>query len=92
MISGFSARYELFEAFAQGKSPATKVRDFLRADPVAVTSGETILTVGELMNKHELVWMPVVESKQDRRLIGIIRSGNVLRFLVERSRTDSSVA
>jgi predicted transcriptional regulator len=91
-LEGLVRRDELFEAFAQGKTPATKVRDFMRADAGAVTLGDTILTVGELMNKQDLFWLPVVESKQDRRLIGIIRSENVLRFTVEQSRTDRSVA
>jgi len=79
------------EAFAQGKSPATKVRDFMRVDAVAVTPGDTILTVGELMNKNDLLWLPVVESKQNRRFIGIIRPEHVLHFIVEQSRTDRSV-
>ena len=63
----------------------------MRGDAGAVTPGDTILTVGELMNKQDLVWLPVVESKQDRRLIGIIRSERLLRFTVEQSRTNSSV-
>jgi NADH dehydrogenase len=91
-LEGLVRRDELFEAFAQGKSPETKVRDFMRADVGAVTPGDTILMVGELMNKQDLFWLPVVESKQDRRLIGIIRSESVLRFTVEQSRTDRSVA
>ena len=92
LLEGLVRRDELFEAFAQGKSPATKVRDFMRADAVAVTPGDTILTVGELMNKNDLLWLPVVESKLNRRFIGIIRSEHVLHFIVEQSRTDRSVA
>jgi len=64
----------------------------MRVDASAATPGDTILTVGELMNKQDFVWLPVVESNQERRLIGIIRSENVLRFTVEQSRTDRSVA
>ena len=51
----------------------------MRADPVAVTPGETILTVGELMKSMISSGCPF-ESKRNRRLIGIIRSEKVLRF------------
>lgn len=84
-LEGIVTRNELFEAFAQGKKPLTKVRDFMRTDPVAVTPDEMSLMAGDLMNKHDIDWLPVVESKEDRRLIGIVRSEKMLRWLVEQS-------
>jgi len=38
--------------------------------------------VAELMHKHDSDWMPVVEDKESRRLIGVIRSERMLRSLV----------
>ncbi|MBS0181151.1 MAG: FAD-dependent oxidoreductase [Nitrospira sp.] len=84
-LQGVITRNELFEAFAQGQSAGTNVRDFMRVDPVIITSDETSLMAGELMNKHDLDWLPVVESKENRRLIGIVRSEKMLRWLVEQS-------
>lgn len=81
-LEGIVTRNELFEAFAQGKTAATKIRDIMRADPIVVTPQDTSLTVGDLMNRSDIDWVPVVESKETRRLIGVIRSEKMLRCLM----------
>ncbi|HWV46062.1 MAG TPA: CBS domain-containing protein, partial [Nitrospira sp.] len=88
ILQGVITRNELFEAFAQGKKPSTKVRDFMRNDPIAVTSKDTSLMASDLMNKHDIDRLPVVESKDNRRLIGLVRSEKMLRWLVEQSHVD----
>ena len=82
-LRGIVTRNELFEAFAQGKKPIAKVQDFMHPDPVAVTPDDMSLVVGDLMSRHDIDWLPVVESKDDRRLIGIVRSEKMLRWLVD---------
>ena len=89
-LEGIVTRKELFEAFAQGKKPSTKVREFMRANPVSMTPDDMSLMAGDLMSKHDLDWLPVVENKEDRRLIGIVRSEKMLRWLVEQFRVDPS--
>jgi CBS domain-containing protein len=81
-LQGVITRNELFEAFAQGKSAAANVRDFMKIDPVVVTPDDTSLMGGDLMNRHDLDWLPVVEDKDSRRLVGVIRSERMLRHLV----------
>ncbi|MGE3780114.1 MAG: CBS domain-containing protein [Pirellulaceae bacterium] len=61
----------------------------MRPDPVAMTPNEMSLMVGDLMSRHDIDWLPVVESKEDRRLIGIVRSEKMLRWLVEQSESDA---
>lgn len=90
ILQGVITRNELFEAFAQGKKPSIKVRDFMRSDPIAVTSKDTSLMASDLMNKHDIDRLPVVESKDNRRLIGLVRSEKMLRWLVEQSHVDPS--
>ena len=84
-LRGIVTRNELFEAFAQGKKPIAKVQDFMHPDPVAVTPDDMSLVVGDLMSRHDIDWLPVVESKDERRLIGVVRSEKMLRWLVEQS-------
>ncbi len=81
-LEGLVTRSELFEVFAQGKKPSTKVPDFMHADPITVTPDDTSLMAGELMIKHDIDWLPVVESKEDPRLLGIVRSEKMLCWLV----------
>ena len=37
------------------------------------------------MNKHDIDWLPVVENKENWRLIGIVRSEKLLRWLMEQA-------
>ncbi|MDF0676996.1 MAG: FAD-dependent oxidoreductase [Nitrospira sp.] len=87
-LEGIVTRNELFEAFAQGKQPSTKVWDFMRADPLTVTPDDRSLMVGDLMSRHDIDWLPVVENQDNRRLIGLVRSEKMLRWLVEQSSLD----
>ena len=81
-LQGVVTRSELFGAFEQGRGPATKVEDFMLDNPMMVMPDQSPLTVAELMHKHNVDWMPVVENKESRRLIGVIRSERMLRSLV----------
>ena len=81
-LQGVITRDELFEAFAQGKTAATKVHDFMRVDPVAVTSKESSLVAGDVMNRHNVDSVPVLENERTRRLIGVIRSEKMLNYLL----------
>lgn len=80
-LLGVVTRSELFGAFEQGRGPATKVEDFMLTDPIMVTLDQSPLTVAELMHKHDMDWLPVVENRDSRRLIGVIRSERMLRQL-----------
>lgn len=81
-LLGIVTRSELFGTFEQGKGPATKVEDFMSRNPMMVTPDQSPLTAAELMHRHDVDWMPVVEDKETRRLIGVIRSERMLRSLV----------
>lgn len=72
-LEGIVTRNELFEAFAQEKQPTTKVREFMHVDPVVVTPDDMSLTAADLMNRHDIDRLPVVQNKKDGHLIGIVR-------------------
>ncbi len=89
-LLGVVTRNELFEVFEQGRGPATKVEDFMLTDPIMVTPDQSPLTVAESMHKHDVDWLPVVENRDSRHLIGIIRSERMLRHLVAHMSDSSS--
>jgi len=90
-LEGIVTRNELFEAFAQGKRAGTAIREIMRADPLVVTPDDTSLMVGDLMNKSDIDWVPVVERKETRRMIGVIRSEKILRCLVAQTAEPSTM-
>ena len=79
---GVVTRSELFGAFEEGRGPATKVEDFMLTNPIIVMPDQPPLTVAELMHKHDVDWLPVVENRDSRHVIGVIRSERMLRRLV----------
>lgn len=89
-LLGVVTRNELFEVFEQGRGPETKVEDFMLTDPIMVTPDQSPLTVAESMHKHDVDWLPVVENRDSRHLIGIIRSERMLRHLVAHMSDSSS--
>lgn len=80
-LLGVVTRSELFGAFEQGRGPATKVEDFMLTNPIMVTPDQSPMTVAELMHKHDVDWLPVVENRDSRRVIGVIRSERMFRRL-----------
>jgi predicted transcriptional regulator len=60
-------------------------------EPVMATLDQTPLAVAELMHKQDVDWMPVVEDRDSRRLIGVVCSERMLRHLVSHM-TDSSTS
>ena len=83
-LLGLVGRDELFQAFELGRELKTPAQEFMRRDPVIVTPDQTPLAVAELMHKHDIDWVPVVENTDTRRLIGILRSERMLRRLASR--------
>ena len=81
-LQGVVTRSELFGAFEQGRGPATTVEDIMLNNSTMVTPNQSPLTVAEMMHKHDMDWLPVVENRDSRRVIGIIRSERMLRRLV----------
>ena len=57
---------------------------------VMVTPDQSPLTVADLMHKHDMDWLPVVENQDSRRMIGVIRSERMLRCLVAHMSDSSS--
>lgn len=81
-LQGVVTRTELFGAFEQGKGPATKVEAFMSGNAMMITLDQSPLAAAELMHKHDVDWVSVVEDKDARRLIGVIRSERMLRSLL----------
>jgi NADH dehydrogenase len=90
-LQGIVTKNELFQAFELGCGPATMVQELMVREPVLARQDQTPLAVAELMHKHDIDWMPVVENEATRRMIGIIRSERMLRRLVSRPPNEPEV-
>ncbi len=57
-----------------------KVKDFMTANPITVTPNTTIGAAANLMWKHKISGLPVVNS--DRKLVGIITESDIFEMVV----------
>jgi len=69
---------ELYNLLAQ-----ITVKDIMSRQLLTVSPGQTIITAADMMLKHRISGMPVMNEKNE--LVGIITEGDIFRALVELS-------
>ena len=74
MIGAVSDRDITIRAVADGKDGSTKVRDVMSAGVIWAYEEDTIDAAAELMSKHQIRRLPVVNV--DKRLVGIVALGD----------------
>ncbi|MEO7254080.1 MAG: CBS domain-containing protein [Casimicrobium sp.] len=74
MIGAISDRDIAIRAVADGKDGSTKVRDVMSAGVIWAYEEDTIDDAAELMSKHQIRRLPVVNV--DKRLVGIVALGD----------------
>ncbi len=79
-LVGLVSHRSLLRLVGQGmkgkEQPPVAVKDIMKLDPVCVTPGTATLDAIELMRKHRVGCLPVVE---DNRLVGIISERDLIR-------------
>ena len=77
-LAGVVTRTDLFRALSSGAKPETFVDEFMTKDPVAICLADTSLAAAATMRDHHLKWIPVVNAKEDRHLVGCLRAHAML--------------
>ena len=69
-----------------------KCNEVMTRDPACIEPGEGIARAAELMKRHDVGSVPVVESKQDHKLIGIVTDRDlVVKVLAGGGSVDRAV-
>ncbi len=74
MIGAISDRDIVIRAVAEGKTSDTKVRDIMSTGIVWASQDDTVDQAAELMGKHQIRRLPVIDA--DKRLVGIVALGD----------------
>ncbi|MFO0775159.1 MAG: FAD-dependent oxidoreductase [Nitrospiraceae bacterium] len=82
-LRGLVGRTELFDALSRGATADAPVAGLMRTTVLTATPQDFCLTIAEAMHKEDADWVPVVASKENRRLVGVVRSERLLRYIVE---------
>jgi len=88
------ARIAVSSMATHGEGPSQhKLSDFLLGGRVYVALDDPILVASATMLDHGISWMPVVQSKDDLRPVGVIRGERIsLRIIQKLGRQDSARA
>jgi CBS domain-containing protein len=83
MIGTISDRDIAIRAVAEGKGPATKVREIMSAGICWAYEDDSVEHAAKLMSEHQVRRLPVVNH--DKRLVGIVALGD---FAVDSSQIE----
>jgi len=61
------------------KITATKIKDVMTKNVITVSSSQTIINVAELMEKHDINRLPVVDNK---KIVGIVARADIIKSLI----------
>lgn len=94
-LKGILTRTDLLRAFEVELRPDTKVRDFMVANPLAVTANDNSLLAAATMRDHGLKWLPVVDDQESRRVVGYVRAEKmlygILHKLISENKFESQI-
>lgn len=83
MIGTISDRDIAIRAVAEGKGPATKVREIMSAGICWAYDDDSVEHAAKLMSEHQVRRLPVVN--RDKRLVGIVALGD---FAIDSSQIE----
>jgi NADH dehydrogenase len=78
------ARIALSPAETRGNAPLRKLSDLLPGDPIYVTLEDSTLVASTMMLDHGISWLPVVQSKSDKRPVGYLRAEKISKLLIQK--------
>ena len=78
------ARISVAPADTSGDFLRYKLKEILFGDPVYVAQQDSILAAAATMLDHGISWMPVVQSKNDLRPIGVLRGERISARMIQK--------
>lgn len=85
-LNGLVTMTDLFRTFESGAKIDTPVAEFMVKDPVAISTDDTSLVAVTTLRDYRLKWIPVVDEKEDRRILGYISARKIMAYVLEKTR------
>jgi NADH dehydrogenase len=82
-LKGILTRTDFGRAVDSGVNLSTKVREFMKSDPIIVAADDETAAVAATMRLHGIKWMPVVESLDSRKIRGYVRIDKMMKFVLQ---------
>ncbi|HET7537184.1 MAG TPA: FAD-dependent oxidoreductase [Candidatus Didemnitutus sp.] len=82
-LDGLITLTDLLRAQASGVTPDTPLEKYMVREPVCVLSSDTALVVASAFREHGFKSMPVVENKESRRIVGVVRARKLIARVLQ---------
>jgi NADH dehydrogenase len=83
MLEGVISITDLLRGRSRGAAGATPASEFMTRNPVAVATEDTCAVAATAIRQYGLKSLPVVEHKNNRRLVGCIRVRRLMAFVFQ---------
>ncbi|MGH7802145.1 MAG: CBS domain-containing protein [Thermodesulfobacteriota bacterium] len=76
-------------ALSSGVKKETPVTEFMTRDPVAISLEDSSLSAAATLKDYKIKWIPVVDQKQIRRIVGCISAQKMMAYILKESSAAS---
>jgi NADH dehydrogenase len=80
-LDGVLTMTDLFRARDSGAMASTPASQFMSKNPVALAADDNCAVAAEAMREYRLKSIPVVEKKDNRKVVGCVRSRRVMGYV-----------
>src|SRR5262245_19745774 len=91
-LAGYCGRTELFDALRAGRTPDTKMHDFMRKDPPIVKQNQTVVDASVVLLRADVDLLPVVGPDGGGKVVGVISPFEIVLKAIEPLSADSTKA
>jgi CBS domain-containing protein len=74
---------DLFRARDASAAATTPVSEFMSKNPVALAADDSCAVAVEAMREYRLKSLPIVEKKENRKLVGCVRIRRLMGFVLK---------
>jgi NADH dehydrogenase len=83
-LEGVVTMTDLIQGQSSGATANTPLSEIMSKNPVALSIEDTCATVANALREYRLKTMPIVQSKETRKLAGCVRARKLMGFVMKR--------
>ncbi|HVV02285.1 MAG TPA: FAD-dependent oxidoreductase [Verrucomicrobiae bacterium] len=84
-LDGVVTMTDLLRARSAGASAQTPVSEFMTKNPVALAADDDLSIASAAMREYRLKSLPVIDTKDARKLVGCLKIRKLMAFILERN-------
>jgi NADH dehydrogenase len=87
-LEGVVTFTDLVRAISSGANKDTPLTQFMTKDPVAISLEDSSLVAAATLRDYKIKWIPVVDNKRSRRIVGCISARKIMAYILKETSTS----